>query len=447
MSSPASDFFPNATPSVPTVPFQVNPILGLIVEVVILLLICGHFFIITTLGLYKPWNIADLLLFSLSVADALNAAIPLQMLNVLNNFIGPETWKEASCAVFVILTYTFRIASVCTITLISGDRAILLTRPLQHHVIVTIERARVAVIAIWLFSIFMSILPFIGVGKTGYRKGFCFYQLYDFGVAYGYIIESIGIVQLILVLICFIAIKLSSGRFVKRQSTMAASRQTGGKNKQARETAGTRQVKQMSTMMAMVVLLYYISWLPYLLINLYSMITGKFNHSQVILVGMLSLVNALINPILYGKMSLRYRQGYIFIFRKILSLCGASKPDGSFFDGTRRAASKIARNSTAGTSCNARQSIDAAYQDGGFKSANEESSTRRAGVRFEVNNKVDNEAEERASNAFLLVEDGNANLRSPDTSSLQTSLRSEDEDIKKINGEYSPLDESYDSVL
>lgn len=61
------------------------------------------------------------------------------------------------------------------------------------------------------------------------------------------------------------------------------------------------------------------------------MVTGKFNHSQVILVGMLSLVNALINPILYGKMSLRYRQGYIFTFRKILSLCGASKPDGSFF--------------------------------------------------------------------------------------------------------------------
>ena len=61
------------------------------------------------------------------------------------------------------------------------------------------------------------------------------------------------------------------------------------------------------------------------------MVTGKFDHNQVILVGMLSLVNALINPILYGKMSLRYRQGYIFIFRKILSLCGASKPDGSFF--------------------------------------------------------------------------------------------------------------------
>lgn len=261
----ASNFSVNGTTSTPpAAPFEVNPSLGLIVEVVIILLIFGHFLIITTLGLYKPWNIADLLLFSLSVADALNAAIPLQMLNLWNNFIGPHLWTRESCAVFVILTYTFRIASVCTITLISGDRAILLTRPLQHHIIVTAGRARIAVVAIWLFSILMSILPFIGVGKPGYRDDFCFYPLFDFGVAYGYIIESIGILQLIIVLVCFIAIKLSSWNFVKRQSTMAAARQTGGKSQQARETAGTRQVKQMSTMMAIVVVLYYISWLPYL---------------------------------------------------------------------------------------------------------------------------------------------------------------------------------------
>ena len=254
----------NATTAASLVLFQVNPVLGLIVEVVIAFLVGGHFLILTTLGLYKPWNIADLLLFSLSMADAINAAIPLQMLNILNNFVGPDLWTRASCAVFDILTYTFRIASVCTITLISADRAILLTRPLQHHIIVTIGRARKAVFAVWLFSILMAILPFIGVGHPGYRAGYCFYQLFDFGLVYGYIIESVGILQLILVLICFIAIKVTSGKFVKRQSTMAASKQTGGKNQQERETAGTRQVKQMSFMMAIVVVLYYISWLPYL---------------------------------------------------------------------------------------------------------------------------------------------------------------------------------------
>lgn len=67
------------------------------------------------------------------------------------------------------------------------------------------------------------------------------------------------------------------------------------------------------------------------LINLYSMVTGQINHSQVILMGFFSLVNALINPILYAKMSQRYRKGYIYIFKKILSVCGGAKPDGSFF--------------------------------------------------------------------------------------------------------------------
>ena len=255
----------SATTSVPPgALFQANPALGLAVEFVIIFLVGGHFLIITTLALYKPWNISDLLLFSLSMADAVNAAIPLQMLNILNNFLGPHLWTRTGCAVFVVLTYTFRIASVCTITLISGDRAILLTRPLQHHIIVTIGRARNAVIAIWLFSFFMAILPYIKVGQPGYREGYCFYQLFDFGVVYGYIIESIGILQLVIVLICFITIKVTSGKFVKRQFTMAAASQTGAENKKARETAGTRQVKQMSTMMAIVVVLYYISWLPYL---------------------------------------------------------------------------------------------------------------------------------------------------------------------------------------
>ena len=61
------------------------------------------------------------------------------------------------------------------------------------------------------------------------------------------------------------------------------------------------------------------------------MVTGQINHSLVVIIGMFSLVNALINPVLYGKMSQRYRKGYIYIFKKILSVCGAEHPDGSFF--------------------------------------------------------------------------------------------------------------------
>ena len=65
--------------------------------------------------------------------------------------------------------------------------------------------------------------------------------------------------------------------------------------------------------------------------NLYSMVAGQINHSTVILIGFFSLVNALINPLLYGKMCLRYRKGYCFVCRKILSLCGGEKPEDLIF--------------------------------------------------------------------------------------------------------------------
>ena len=61
------------------------------------------------------------------------------------------------------------------------------------------------------------------------------------------------------------------------------------------------------------------------------MVAGQINHSTVILIGFFSLVNALINPILYGKMCLRYRKGYGFVFRKILSICGGEKPEDVIF--------------------------------------------------------------------------------------------------------------------
>ncbi|XP_068755892.1 thyrotropin-releasing hormone receptor-like [Montipora capricornis] len=447
----------NDTTAASEVLFQINPILGLVVEGVIAFLVCGHFLILTTLTLYRPWNIADMLIFSLSIADTVNAAIPLQMLNIVNNFIGPHLWTRVSCAAFVTCTYTFRIASVCTITLISVDRAILLTRPLQHHIIVTIGRARKAIVAVWLFSIVLAILPFIGVGHSSFRGGYCFYQLSDFGIMYGYIIIGIGVLQLVLVLMCFIAIKITSSKFVKRQSVMAASKQTGLKNYKRRETAGTRQVKQMSFMMAVVVLLYYFSWLPYLLANLYSLVTGRTDRATVILIGFFSLVNALINPILYGKMSPRYRNGYIYIFKKILSMCGGEKPDAAFLDGTRRKGSFVKFSTASTLQSNARKSIDFSVREGKLRGENGVSnhhSTSVTGVEFEGSigqEKPQEDEQERNQKCNLAFANDNTDedkgIVNP--SHLSISLSTVDVELGTTidKDESLPDDETFDSGL
>lgn len=245
---------------------ETNVIVGIVVELVILVLVAGNLLMILTLVHYRPWSITDLLLFSLSFSDIINGAIPVHILNIVNSFYGQNVWTSGLCSAFIWMTFTLRMISVFTITLISAERMLMLTRPLHHHSVITIRKARLAVAGVWIAAIFIAILPFIGAGKSGFKNGYCHYQLYVLGIAYGYIIEAIGIIQLILVLACFIAIRLSSGKFIKRQSVMAAANQTGRRDSQgkAQETAGIKQVKQLSKMMGIVVVLYYISWLPYL---------------------------------------------------------------------------------------------------------------------------------------------------------------------------------------
>lgn len=254
----------NGTNGVPT--DETNVLVGIVVELVILVLVAGNLLMVLTLLHYKPWSITDLLLFSLSFSDLINGAIPAHMLNIVNSFYGQNTWSSGLCSTFTWMTFSLRMISVFTITLISAERMLMLTRPLHHHSVITISKARVAVAGVWMIAMFIAILPFIGAGKLGFKNGYCLYQLYDLGIAYGYIIEAIGIIQLVLVLACFIAIRLSSGKFIKRQSVMAAANQTGQRDShgKAQETTGIKQVKQLSKMMAIVVILYYISWLPYL---------------------------------------------------------------------------------------------------------------------------------------------------------------------------------------
>ena len=74
-------------------------------------------------------------------------------------------------------------------------------------------------------------------------------------------------------------------------------------------------------------------------------------------------------------------------------------------------------------------------------------SSRTAGVRFEVKDKrVRNEENGRQRETFL-IEDSNTNFKNPDTSSLQVSTQSEDEERKTTDSEYTTLDDCFDSAL
>lgn len=272
MSNNTEEFFSNKTDG--TTSFwetqdAMNPFLyGVILQSSIIVVVFGNVLVLVALLCYRNWTSADVLIFSLSLADVLDSIVAVQLITTAKYYMRKYMAKSL-CNAFIGLVYTFRVASATTVTVIAVERAILLTQPFTHHTLVTPSRIRKFVLGIWLFSVFSAILPFIGVGHSGFRDGECFSQLYDLGKAYAIYIEVFGAIQLVVVLVSYFAIKLSGMMFIRRQTIMSGhdGNNLRGNRESAQvpsNTSGVRNVKKLTVMMGIVVLFYYISWLPFL---------------------------------------------------------------------------------------------------------------------------------------------------------------------------------------
>ena len=246
---------------------------GLLLQFAVILVFFGNALVLVALKCYRNWTSADVLLFSLSSADLLDSIVALELITVVKYFLGRQMSKSM-CDSFVGLVYTFRLVSATTVTVIAVERSILLVYPLRHHTHVTPSRIKKFVAGIWIFSIFSAILPFIGVGHSGFKNGVCFSQIYDLGTAYAIFIEVYGAIMLLAVFASYFAIKLSGKMFIRRQTLMTGHggmREGAQSVKNRREsvqipgnTSGVRSVRKLSVMMGIVVIIYYISWLPFL---------------------------------------------------------------------------------------------------------------------------------------------------------------------------------------
>lgn len=259
---------------------SLNPfVIGLILESGILAVVFGNLLVLLSLRVQKYCVITDILLLSLSTADFVGGSFALQIVIFMNYFLQ-QNWTRFLCGFFIVNVNTLRFASAGTVILITIERALMILWPLKYHTTITISRIKKAVLFNWLIAVLFASLPFMGVGKSGFEDGKCFYHLADLGRTYAILIVSTSFVLLAIVLICWIAIKSSSTSFIRRQTTMDTKNKRAGNevsrgsipegySKRSRERrkinpSGVREIRRLSRMMAVVVFLYYISWLPIL---------------------------------------------------------------------------------------------------------------------------------------------------------------------------------------
>eukprot|EP00795_Rhopilema_esculentum_P006943 gene6943-12563_t len=368
-----------------------NLAFGIFVEFIFLWTLIGNIIIISVLKLYKPLTIPDILVFSLALSDLLNVLLPAQMLNLIQSRLIQATWNESICIAFTWSVHCLRLSSVLTVSVIAVDRLLAIRKPLVYRsrVMHEINRVKVLILLLWLFSCFTASLPYMGQTHSPFKNKECHYQLYDLGITYGFFVEIVGLLQLVLVLYCYIAIRISTWHFMQRQGKFRRQQldrmtsnpsdsvkdqaKRAAKNAQMKKqlsrtaltksnsncvdeestkvesttkvgslkkhfgskrkdngvpmlTEGMKQVAKMEKMMAVLVLLFYISWLPFLGSNLFSLVTGKSNQNVIRVIGVFSLINGFLNPIVYATIYPRYKKGYIFAFQTILRVCGGRKP-------------------------------------------------------------------------------------------------------------------------
>lgn len=270
---------------------------GLILEGGILAVVLGNLLVLLSLRFQKRWLVTDVLLLSLSTADFVDGSFPLQLIIFMNYFIQ-QKWTAFLCGLYIIIVNSLRFASAGTVTLIAVDRAYMILRPLKYHTKVTVSRIKKAVVFIWLNAVFLACLPFMGVGNSGYEEGKCFYHLTDMGKTYAVLILSASFLLLAIALVCCIAIKSSSSMFIRRQTEMDNKNKCAGNRNHRGSTcdileydrgrerrksnpSGVREIRRLSQMMALVVFVYCLSWLPILVslhcAELSSEILSKFS--------------------------------------------------------------------------------------------------------------------------------------------------------------------------
>lgn len=245
----------------------INLPLGLTIELAIFFILSENLIVLLSMRLCQKLKVADLLILSLAGSDFVNACFPLQIINVKANFeISP--WPKWLCGTFVWATYTLRMASLSTVSLMSIEKAVLFFQPLRYYTQLTLSLMRKLILAAWVSSALIATVPSnlnVLTDQMSHKDVFCRYQPYEFGLEFGVFVEAIGILHFAIVLGSYVAMVISSKSFRRRQKSLLTSQNRTRQFDKARvETQGMLQARRLCRVMGYVVLLYYIAWLPFL---------------------------------------------------------------------------------------------------------------------------------------------------------------------------------------
>ncbi|XP_039618404.1 thyrotropin releasing hormone receptor 2 [Polypterus senegalus] len=307
------------------------------VSVFLVLLICGMgiignimvvLVVLTTRHMRTPTNCY---LVSLAVAD-LMVLVAAGLPNVSESLAGTWIYGHAGCLGITYFQYLGINVSSCSITAFTVERYIAICHPMRAQTVCTVSRAKRIIAFVWVVTSVYCMLWFflvdININKDmnvecGYKVSRDLYlPIYLIDFAIFYVTPLLGAIVLygLIARILFLGpipnradtntTERWKDKSVKEKSRMDSESSKGSNRPRTKGALSSR--KQVTKMLAVVVILFALLWMPYrTLVLVNSFIEKPYLNAWFLLFCRLCIyTNSAINPVVYNLMSQKFRSAF-----------------------------------------------------------------------------------------------------------------------------------------
>uniref|UniRef100_A0A3B5MEI5 Thyrotropin-releasing hormone receptor n=1 Tax=Xiphophorus couchianus TaxID=32473 RepID=A0A3B5MEI5_9TELE len=255
--------------------------------------------VVTTRHMRTPTNCY---LVSLAIAD-LTVLVAAGLPNVSDSLTGTWIYGNVGCLGITYLQYLGINVSSCSITAFTVERYIAICHPIKAQTVCTVSRAKRIITGVWIFTCVYCMLWFFLVdiqviALNVFFRGFCvvFFSAPVFGC---------------LCLSSPLPSHTETSATTLRRSCCETS-EAARMGRQGRPKTAVSSRKQVTKMLAVVVILFALLWMPYrTLVLINSFVSTPYLDSWFLLFCRTCIyANSAINPVIYNAMSQKFRSAF-----------------------------------------------------------------------------------------------------------------------------------------
>ncbi|KAM9808139.1 thyrotropin releasing hormone receptor 2 [Neosynchiropus ocellatus] len=302
------------------------------VSVFLVLLVCGVgivgnvmvvLVVLTARHMRTPTNCY---LVSLAFAD-LTVLVAAGLPNISDSLMGVWVFGHAGCLGITYLQYLGINVSSCSITAFTVERYIAICHPIRAQTVCTVSRAQRIIAGVWIFTCLYCVMWFFlvdiqvspdGLVQCGYKVKRDLYlpiYLIDFTVFYAVPLLLAIVLYGLIARVIYLSPLASHPATLRRSCREVAQVDKAGRQSRPRSALSSR--KQVTKMLAVVVVLFALLWMPYrTLVLINSFVATPYLDAWFLLFCRTCIyANSAINPVIYNAMSQKFRLAFRGLYR------------------------------------------------------------------------------------------------------------------------------------